>query len=1007
VRAGRPLERAPHNEVIGADNRLLSDGVNNNTFDADGNLATLTDPDNNTTSYSYDALDRETGQSETVALYLDGSTPVTTTATASDQYDANGNVTRAIDADGRVISDQYDALNRNTAEEWYDNTSDANAETGATNSETFSYDLDSAVVSAADDSSSYTYTYYSATGQLQTLDNNGVNAAVSGGVPDVVLTYGYNDAGQVFAESATIDGTADFKNAYSYNTNHQLETITQAGAEDGNAVADKRIDFTYTTAGEVYTVKRYSDLTGSSGDLVATSTDAYDALGRLNGLEHGNSDGSTIYEDYTWTYYASSQVHTVSNSEHSAEDATYSYDGDGQLAGSYDANGNPNGAGYVIGAGNRPLSDGTYTYTYDAAGDMTAQINISTGAETDYVYDDAGRTIGIDQKDSSGRTTDAITYTLDVYGQLIGRGESIYTYSGDSDTPSSTTSTLVTFAHDATGNIVLQFDGTGALTERDLWGPGINQILAQEQFSPTTAGEMPTTAGLVYWPLPNNQGSVVDLVASDGTLENHTAYTAFGAVVPPLSTKAVDSFFGAYGEETDPTTGDLVTDARIDKVSIERWTRTDPIEILAGDPNFYRDRGNDPVNGIDPTGLWFMAGTRPSGARQLAQNQALLSDIWAGVSAFPGAVASTFSDGRAWDSLQGAVTQYADDLGGMAQGALESIAAGGPALPRVHLGNYLPGPLYGHQSEFNNGRTVGSATLKAQQIAALVWGIADNVSNLFEGSGGGDGYGGSLSDEGGAADAPADPDNLASCFPAGTIVASVYGPVPIEAIKAGDEVWAYDLVASQWRACRVLETFARNYEGNSASITVADEAIEATFRHPFWVVRGDDLENRPRLDHLASVPVEATTPGRWVDACDVRVGDELLFRDGRILPVQAIRHQPFFDKVYNFKVNELECYAVGRNNVLVHNTNSGVEGTPQPEAPRPFGDLIRDAETNPADWEVTNSETTPSTNMRNRGGTSFQELLRNKNTGEEMVRHTLFGPDGSIFEPPHFRPFWN
>jgi hypothetical protein len=44
--------------------------------------------------------------------------------------------------------------------------------------------------------------------------------------------------------------------------------------------------------------------------------------------------------------------------------------------------------------------------------------------------------------------------------------------------------------------------------------------------------------------------------------------------------------------------------------------------------------------------------------------------------------------------------------------------------------------------------------------------------------------------------------------------------------------------------------------------------------------------------------------------------------------------------------------------------------------------------------------------MRNKGGTSLQELLRNEETGEEIVRHTLLKPDGSIFEAPHFRPFW-
>ena len=170
-----------------------------------------------------------------------------------------------------------------------------------------------------------------------------------------------------------------------------------------------------------------------------------------------------------------------------------------------------------------------------------------------------------------------------------------------------------------------------------------------------------------------------------------------------------------------------------------------------------------------------------------------------------------------------------------------------------------------------------------------------------------------------AVEARAECDGLSTfCFPAGTPVATSAGSVLIEAIRVGNEVWAYDLIASQWRLCRVLQTFVHDHEGTSAFITVEDETIESTSGHPFWVVRGDALANRRCPEHIVA-PEGATTPGRWVEAGDVRVGDELLLRDGRIVPVQAIRHEAFRGKVYNFSVAELESYAVGRNNVLVHN----------------------------------------------------------------------------------------
>jgi hypothetical protein len=73
---------------------------------------------------------------------------------------------------------------------------------------------------------------------------------------------------------------------------------------------------------------------------------------------------------------------------------------------------------------------------------------------------------------------------------------------------------------------------------------------------------------------------------------------------------------------------------------------------------------------------------------------------------------------------------------------------------------------------------------------------------------------------------------------------------------------------------------------------------------------------------------------------------------------------------------------------------------------RPIGDLIRDFENDPTQWQVIRTDVIPSTNIRNKGGSSVQELLKHKGTGEEMIRHTLLKPDGAVFGGPHFRPNW-
>ena len=94
---------------------------------------------------------------------------------------------------------------------------------------------------------------------------------------------------------------------------------------------------------------------------------------------------------------------------------------------------------------------------------------------------------------------------------------------------------------------------------------------------------------------------------------------------------------------------------------------------------------------------------------------------------------------------------------------------------------------------------------------------------------------------------------LTRCFPAGTLVATSTGNVPIEEVRLGNEVWAFDLVASRWRLCRVLQTFVHDHEGTSAFIALANKRRSSP--RPVilsGLLRGDGLANRRCPEHIVA-----------------------------------------------------------------------------------------------------------------------------------------------------------
>jgi RHS repeat-associated protein len=196
--------------------------------------------------------------------------------------------------------------------------------------------------------------------------------------------------------------------------------------------------------------------------------------------------------------------------------------------------------------------------------------------------------------------------------------------------------TKTVFIYDG-NQIVMQFDSSGAggspadltaanLSHRYLWGPAVDQLLADEQLSPLppvngqSSGYDQTTPGTVAWALTDNENTVRDLAVytpgpggSQGTtaIVNHRVYDSYGNLVSstnpsaPGTAAAVDCVFGYTGEMFDQITGLQYNWQRWYDPSTGRWMSQDPSGIVGSeDANLYRYCGNGPESRGDPFGEW-------------------------------------------------------------------------------------------------------------------------------------------------------------------------------------------------------------------------------------------------------------------------------------------------------------------------------------------------------------------------------------------------------------------
>jgi hypothetical protein len=134
------------------------------------------------------------------------------------------------------------------------------------------------------------------------------------------------------------------------------------------------------------------------------------------------------------------------------------------------------------------------------------------------------------------------------------------------------------------------------------------------------------------------------------------------------------------------------------------------------------------------------------------------------------------------------------------------------------------------------------------------------------------------------------------CFPAGTMIATPEGQRPIDEIREGDQVFAWDSQDRQLAVRKVLVTFT-HFTKELVQITLDDGSrLESTVAHPFWV-----------------------TGMGWKIAADLREGMRLFGINSQERSVHAVARRETLSTVYNFEVERDHNYFAGHTPVLVHN----------------------------------------------------------------------------------------
>jgi len=541
------------------------------TYDAQGNVYSIEDPEHHLTTFEYDALGRATAvhRPDTTDLYY--------------TYDLNGNMTVVTNPSGIDHGFQYNLVN--LADEYTPPLS---------NSTTYTYDRDRRLTRTTFPSGAEIVNVYTGD-QLTAIQTPEGDVALSyypSGQAQAVsktgeqIVYGYDGS---LVVSQGMSGTLNQVLSYTYNNDFNLTGFTYAGATAA---------YTYDDDGLLTQASGYTVTNNAANGLPEGVNDALIALSRsFNG--YGEVAGQSVTVNgapaASWQVTHNNNGQIVTKTETVAgvtADYAYSYDEVGRLR--------------------EVEKDGVLVEEYryndaDPLGIRTYEMNVLRGI--------AGRSLSYNIEDQLLTVGSAVyQYNLDGFlrVKVDGADSTVYDYSsrGELLSVNLPSGDVIEYVHDPLGRRIAK-KVNGGVVEKYLWS-GLTRLLAVYDGADNLLmrfeyadGRMPvamTQGGNKYYLAYDQVGSLRAVTDAAGTVIKRIDYDTFGNILAD-SNPGFSVPFGFAGGLHDRDTELIRFGVRDYDPAIGRWTAKDPIGFAGGDDDLYGYTLDDPVNGVDPEGL--------------------------------------------------------------------------------------------------------------------------------------------------------------------------------------------------------------------------------------------------------------------------------------------------------------------------------------------------------------------------------------------------------------------